>query len=127
MRPIIAVSMGFKNGTHYLNDPVAEAVLGAGGLPWPVPVTAAEVGAEILAHAAGLLLPGGPDVDPALYGEAPAPELGPVSRERDECELALVRLAWAHHLPILGICRGAQVLNVARGGTLVQDIPSTVH
>lgn len=126
VRPVIAVSMGHKKGTHYLNDPVAEAVLGAGGLPWPVPVCAREVVGQVLLQAQGLLLPGGEDVDPAAYGETPAPELGPVDLERDACELDLVRLAWERGLPILGICRGAQVLNVARGGSLLQDIPSTV-
>ncbi|MDK2856255.1 MAG: putative glutamine amidotransferase [Bacillota bacterium] len=126
MRPIIAISMGYKKGTHYLNDPVAEAILLAGGLPWPMPVVSMEVLPEILARAHGVLLPGGEDVDPAAYGEAPEPQLGPVNAERDACELALARLAWERHLPIFGICRGAQVLNVARGGSLIQDIPSAV-
>lgn len=126
MRPIIAVSMGYKKGTHYLNDPVAEAVLMAGGIPWPVPVVSADILAEIVAQVQGLLLPGGEDVDPAAYGEAPESQLGPVNLERDACELALVHLAWERGLPILGICRGAQVLNVARGGSLIQDIPTAV-
>jgi putative glutamine amidotransferase len=72
----------------------------------------------------GVLLTGGADVDPVLYGEAerhPAVELAPA---RDEYELALAREALSRDLPLLAICRGAQVLNVAAGGTLIQDIPS---
>jgi putative glutamine amidotransferase len=72
----------------------------------------------------GLLLTGGPDVDPAAYGQAerhPTVELDPL---RDAYELALARQALARDLPVLAICRGAQVLNVAAGGTLVQDLPS---
>ena len=63
-------------------------------------------------------------MDPALYGREPHPKLGRVDRRRDEFELALTREALARDLPLLAICRGQQVLNVATGGTLVQDIPS---
>jgi putative glutamine amidotransferase len=72
---------------------------------------------------AGLLLCGGADVDPACYGEAPHPSVYGVDRGRDELELALVRAALDRHLPVLAICRGIQVLNVALGGTLVQHLP----
>jgi gamma-glutamyl-gamma-aminobutyrate hydrolase PuuD len=74
----------------------------------------------------GLLLTGGGDVAAAKYGELPHPTLEEAEPGRDEFELALVALARAQRLPILAICRGAQVLNVAYGGTLVQDIPSQV-
>jgi putative glutamine amidotransferase len=70
----------------------------------------------------GLLLTGGADLDPALYGEQRMPESGDVEPERDELELAMTRTALARDLPILGICRGMQALNVACGGTLYQDI-----
>ena len=70
----------------------------------------------------GLLLTGGGDVDPALYGEAPHATLDPAEPGRDQFELALVTLARQQSLPLLAICRGIQVLNVACGGTLVQDI-----
>lgn len=75
---------------------------------------------------AGLVVSGGPDLHPRAYGEEPDPALGPTEPELDEFELALVRAADARGLPILGICRGAQILNVARGGTLVQDLPTAV-
>ncbi len=72
----------------------------------------------------GLLLAGGVDVDPSLYGEPPHARLGRVERDRDDLELALTREAAARGVPILGVCRGAQVLGVAFGGKLHQDLPS---
>lgn len=72
----------------------------------------------------GLVLTGGSDVDPSLYGEKPHSMLGEVSSERDEWEVALIHAARARTKPVLAICRGAQILNVALGGTLYQDLPS---
>jgi putative glutamine amidotransferase len=72
----------------------------------------------------GLLLGGGEDVDPALYGEARRPGLGRVHRRRDDQELGLIAAARRRRAPIFGICRGIQIVNVACGGTLVQDIPA---
>lgn len=77
---------------------------------------------RILPHLDGLLLPGGGDVDPQRYGEEPHPRLGEVSPERDGHELFLARYAAEKGLPTLGICRGIQVMNVAMGGTLYQDL-----
>jgi len=74
----------------------------------------------------GLLLTGGGDVDPAKYGETPHATLSPAEPGRDDFELGLVTLARERGIPVLAICRGIQVLNVACGGTLVQDIPSQV-
>jgi putative glutamine amidotransferase len=82
--------------------------------------------AVVLASAAGLVLTGGGDVLPAIYGEAAHPTYEAAEPGRDDYELELVRRATAADLPVLAICRGLQVLNVARGGTLVQDIPSQV-
>ena len=70
----------------------------------------------------GLLLTGGGDVDPALYGEEPDGAMG-ISRERDEMEMALFRYAIEENMPTLGICRGMQLINVAMGGRLIQDLP----
>jgi putative glutamine amidotransferase len=78
----------------------------------------------ILNVASGLVLTGGEDVDPAHFGASRHPHLGPVHAARDATELALLRGARARELPVLAICRGIQVLNVALGGTLIQDIPS---
>jgi putative glutamine amidotransferase len=96
------------------------------GLGLPVvlaPVDHGLVG-ELVSRLSGLVVSGGPDLHPRAYGEEPDPTLGPTEAELDEFELALVRAADAAGLPILGICRGAQVLNVARGGSLVQDVPT---
>jgi putative glutamine amidotransferase len=81
---------------------------------------------QVIAWCDGLLLPGGVDVEPALYGEARHPTVTEVNDARDAYEIALVRAALAADVPMLAICRGLQVLNVAAGGTLVQDIPSQV-
>src|SRR5216683_4414299 len=81
---------------------------------------------EALTGADGLLLTGGDDVAPSLYGEAPHPTVVPAEPGRDAFELALIAGARSRNLPILAICRGVQILNVACGGTLVQDIPSQI-
>jgi len=81
---------------------------------------------EALAGLGGLLLTGGDDVAPARYGEAPHPTVVEAEAGRDDFEIALIDAARKKRLPILAICRGVQVLNVACGGTLVQDIPSQI-
>jgi putative glutamine amidotransferase len=81
---------------------------------------------EALAGIDGLLLTGGEDVDPGLYGEAVHPAVVDLEPARDGFEIALVQAARMRQLPVLAICRGIQVLNVAYGGTLVQDIPSQI-
>ena len=81
---------------------------------------------DALAGVDGLLLTGGGDVDPSLYGEPPHPTVAEVEPARDAFEIGLITAARRRDLPIFGICRGVQILNVAAGGTLVQDIPSQV-
>lgn len=82
--------------------------------------------ADVMGTVDGLVLPGGNDVLPSLYGEAAHPSYKPAEPGRDEYELELVRRAIDANLPLLAICRGAQVLNVACGGTLVQHIPDQI-
>jgi len=82
---------------------------------------------KLLSELDGVLLTGGGDVDPVLYGEDRHPTVEDAEPGRDEFEIDLARRAVAADLPLLAICRGAQVLNVAAGGTLVQDIPSAVR
>jgi len=101
-----------------------QAVLDAGGLPVLVPPAPEEVLRAVLDRLDGLLLPGGVDIAPAEFGEQPHPKLGQVEPERDRLELPLCRWALAEGKPVLGICRGIQVMNVAAGGTLYQDIPA---
>jgi putative glutamine amidotransferase len=100
-----------------------EAVEAAGGIPVilaPLPVRRLE---GIVERLDGICLSGGPDIEPACYGAAAHPELGPTEPEVDLFELGLVRAARRRGLPVLAICRGMQVLNVARGGTLAQHLP----
>ena len=105
-----------------------EPVLWAGGLPVMIPTFCSpEVLNAYLTRLDGILLPGSSsDIDPARYGEAPHPRLGKMVPERDALDFALLRHADEALLPVLGICFGAQSLNVFRGGTLIQDIPSDV-
>ena len=98
------------------------AVRRAGATPRPVALD--ESPADVLHGVDGLLLTGGDDVDPALYGESPHPAFDVAEPGRDAFEIDLVRRALDSNLPVLAICRGLQVLNVALGGTLIQDIPS---
>jgi putative glutamine amidotransferase len=99
------------------------AVERAGGLPVALPPLKPENVDQLLDKLSGLLLTGGPDLDPACYGSEPHPELGPIDHDVDVFEVALCRHADRRGMPILGICRGAQVLNVARQGSLIQHLP----
>jgi len=101
-----------------------QSILHVGGEP-RVLEAAADV-EQALAGIDGLMLTGGDDVAPSRYGEAAHPTVTAAEPGRDEFEIALVAAARARNLPILAICRGVQVLNVACGGTLVQDIPSQI-
>lgn len=97
----------------------------AGGAPALIPLDlGVPAWRSIYQRLDGLLLPGGVDVAPAFYGEEPHPKLGKVDGPLDEAELVLARWALADGLPLLGICRGIQTMNVAAGGTLYQDLPS---
>jgi putative glutamine amidotransferase len=103
-----------------------ESVRRAGGEPVELHYQRDQVG-EVVGRVNALLLTGGGDVNPSLYGEAPHATFQPSEPGRDEYEIALVQAATRAGLPIFAICRGMQLLNVALGGTLVQDIPSMVN
>ena len=107
-----------------LEEVYAEAVSRAGGLPFVLPTLEPSDAAEVLATLDGLILAGGGDVDPVLYGAAAHEEVDGVDVRRDRFEIALVHEAMRRDVPVLGICRGLQVINVARGGTLVQHVPA---
>lgn len=102
-----------------------ESVRRAGGEPIEV-ATGGEAPEHILARVGGVMLTGGGDVDPMLYGEPPHATFQAAEADRDAFEIALARAAIAADIPFLAICRGMQLLNVAMGGTLIQDIPSQV-
>jgi gamma-glutamyl-gamma-aminobutyrate hydrolase PuuD len=108
-----------------VNAAYVRSVLAAGGVPIILsPLMGATYAMRALDGADGLVLTGGEDMDPAWYGAEPSPAANPPSRERDLFELALFACARQRELPILGVCRGIQVINVALGGTLFQDLPS---
>jgi putative glutamine amidotransferase len=121
--PQVEMALGLK----YLR-----AIEAAGGLPVVLPPLRGDALEPLIGHLSGICLSGGPDLGPETYGEDRHPELGPTEDDVDRFELALARLAWERELPLLAICRGAQALNVVRGGTLVQHLPdlddkSTTH
>jgi putative glutamine amidotransferase len=136
-RPRIVITAGSNPGTTnhtWLRFDYLHAVSKARGLPSIVasgftnPLDEAEqLAGEILDNCDGLMLSGGTDVDPVIFGEVPHTALGRVDGPRDPFEITLAREAVRRDMPVLGICRGLQVLNVALGGTLIQDIPSDVR
>ncbi|WP_316959690.1 gamma-glutamyl-gamma-aminobutyrate hydrolase family protein [Streptomyces sp. TRM68367] len=130
-RPLIGVSTYLESGARWgvweleaalLPAGYPRLVQRAGGLAAMLPPDAPEHAAATVARLDGLVIAGGPDVEPVRYGAERGPRTGPPARERDAWELALIDAALAAHVPLLGICRGMQLLNVALGGTLVQHI-----
>jgi gamma-glutamyl-gamma-aminobutyrate hydrolase PuuD len=101
------------------------AVVAAGGIPVLVPPT--EVAAAIMDDLDGMVFTGGSDINPAVYGQEPHPESSGFYDHRDAAELDLMRAALASSMPVLGICRGMQLLNVARGGDLIQHLEGETH
>lgn len=122
-RPLVGISGNFGPAGLELAEGYYRSVEQAGGVPVVLPPLAeADTILGWLDRLDGLLLSGGADINPLLLGEDPVPALGGISPQRDDCELLLVRLAHDRGLPLLGICRGMQVLAAALGGTIVQDL-----
>jgi putative glutamine amidotransferase len=106
-----------------INQPYIDAVVKAGGVPLLIPVLGDDSLAEnYIDHLDGLILTGGEDMWPHYFGEEPMKEVNFISHDRDRIEWALFKKAYDSGLPIMGICRGLQLINVALGGTLYQDI-----
>ena len=124
-KPLIGITTSFdsKASTMNIRTTYTEAVMHGGGIPVLLPVTMdPERIRELFESVDGVLLCGGPDIHPNLYGEQIKYYCGHVNHERDVFELELARLCIEENKPLMGICRGSQVLNVACGGTLYQDI-----
>ncbi|MFI9252924.1 gamma-glutamyl-gamma-aminobutyrate hydrolase family protein [Streptomyces sp. NPDC053069] len=130
-RPLIGVSTYLETGARWgvweleaalLPAAYPRLVQRAGGLAALLPPDAPEQAAATVARLDGLVIAGGPDVDPSRYGAERDPRTGPPAPARDTWELALIGAALAAGTPLLGICRGMQLLNVALGGTLVQHL-----
>ncbi len=134
MRPIIgitsqpkqAVSASGNLDSHVIGHTYTDSVLRAGGIPVILPPVPFDDVETLVDRLDGLVFTGGGDIDSSRYGAEPHPELRKVNSARDEFELALILEAKSRNLPVLAICRGLQVVNVAFGGTLIQDIPSIV-
>ncbi len=107
-----------------VNEAYTAALASVGLIPIILPPVDPMLAAASLTDVAGLVLTGGEDIDPGLFGEDRHPSTGDPHAGRDAYELSLARIAYEQRVPTLAICRGAQVMNVALGGTLVQDIPS---
>ncbi len=123
MRPIIAITGNYNDRTCTLAEGYYRSILLAGGIPLVIPpYEEIDNLGELLDRIDGLMLSGGADINPLLLGEEPVIELHGINPKRDKQELELVRLAANRQIPILGICRGIQVLNAALGGELYQDI-----
>ncbi|AKP68114.1 gamma-glutamyl-gamma-aminobutyrate hydrolase family protein [Companilactobacillus ginsenosidimutans] len=106
----------------FVPHPLVEAVLAAGGIPVGLPYLPADKIDTLFDRLDGIIFTGGPDVDPTFMGEEPIPQLAITDRPRDIFEIGLVKMAAEKHFPILGICRGTHVINVALGGTIYQDL-----
>ncbi|KIF02296.1 glutamine amidotransferase [Streptomyces sp. RSD-27] len=104
----------------------ADCIQAAGGRTVLLPPDAPEAAADVVGRLDAIVLTGGEDVDPALYGAAPHPRTGPPVRERDAWELAVLAAGLARDIPVLGVCRGMQLMNVHAGGTLIQHLPDRV-
>ncbi len=122
MRPLIGIvgRMDYSTGRLFLDSTHLRNVISAGGLPSVFGVNGSPE--DVLKHVDGILLIEGPDVHPRAYGEDPSESIKYVDVARDEFEIRLVRLAVEEGIPLLGIGRGMQVINVALGGTLYQDV-----
>ncbi|GCB50953.1 gamma-glutamyl-gamma-aminobutyrate hydrolase family protein [Streptomyces sp. NL15-2K] len=130
-RPLIGISTYLEAGARWgvweleaalLPAGYPRLVQRAGGLAAMLPPDAPEHAAAAVARLDGLVIAGGPDVEPVRYGAETDPRTGPPARARDTWELALIDAALTAGVPLLGICRGMQLLNVALGGTLAQHI-----
>lgn len=123
MKPIIGITPDVeKDDKHFLRNDYMQAIIRAGGLPLIIPIGDEADIAQLVGLLDGLILTGGNDINLILFNEEPHTHLGEVSPSRDLFEIELARQMLAVDKPILGICRGLQLLNVAVGGTLYQDL-----
>ena len=124
-KPLIGISLGWNETKNTVNNTYVNSVLMHGGVPYLIPVTDdVEVLRQIVAQLDGIIFTGGEDFAPAYFGEEEHEKLGEVNVTRDTYDLTLFKLATDRNIPTLGICRGLQLINVAMGGTLYQDLPA---
>ncbi|MGN7476683.1 gamma-glutamyl-gamma-aminobutyrate hydrolase family protein [Solibacillus silvestris] len=127
MKPIIGLTMYDFDKKLDINNAYLTSIEQAGGIPVCIPNATKENAEALLNIIDGLVLIGGADIDPLLFGEEPHRHIGSVVRKRDDSDILLMNEAYNRQMPILGICRGQQIMNVALGGTIIQDIPSQME
>lgn len=124
--PVIGITMdyGDKPRQYMLPYDYATSIERAGGLPWPLPFkTDLSLIPEMVDRLDGIVFSGGDDLDPSLYGETLHPKAEPIDPDRQRFELALIQEVERRRMPALGICLGCQLMNVHRGGSLIQFLP----
>ena len=124
--PVVGITCSRSgSGSTLLPTTYSSALSRAGAVPLVIPTVEDEAqAAAVLEALDGIMFSGGEDVDPARYSAKPSPALGPLNKTRDGFEFRLIALARERRLPLFGVCRGLQAINVAFGGTLWQDIPT---
>ncbi|MBD3107033.1 gamma-glutamyl-gamma-aminobutyrate hydrolase family protein [Bacillus sp. AGMB 02131] len=128
MKPLIGITSNLRNGLLTLSTDNIQSVTLAGGVPIVLPnVPPEEAENEIIASIDGLLVTGGGDIDPLTFGEEPHQNLRSVCPERDRFEMSIIKKMFYLNKPILAICRGCQVLNIALDGDIYQDIYSQIQ
>ena len=127
MKPVIGIFPSFddENKQTFLKQTYINEIIKSGGIPFIIPLTTdSKLILEIINNISGLVLSGGVDIDPKYYGEINSGKSVEISDFLDKCEKEVIRIALESDIPVLGICRGMQALNVFCGGSLIQDIPS---
>ena len=122
-QPIIGITGNYDKETCTLAEGYYQSVIQAGGIPFIIPpFQETDRLSQMLDTLDGIIFSGGGDINPLLFGEEPIKELHSITPERDRQELLLARLAYDRQIPMLGICKGIQTINLALGGTVYQDI-----
>lgn len=127
MKPVIGLTMYDIDKKLDINNAYLDSVEIAGGIPICLPNASEEHVDALLDRVDGIILIGGEDMDPDLFGEEPHQNIGRVVRKRDDSDLLFMKRAFERDMPILGVCRGMQIMNVFFGGTIIQDIPTQVE
>jgi putative glutamine amidotransferase len=131
-QPIIGITAGYLKFDDtmegvYVHHDYHRSIVACGGIPIVIPTTNPELAKHQIDLCDGVIVSGGEDVDPIFYQSEPHQHLGFTNPERDEFEIAVIQHVLEHKKPLLAICRGIQILNVALGGTLIQDISSQLQ
>ncbi|WNF38674.1 gamma-glutamyl-gamma-aminobutyrate hydrolase family protein [Bacillaceae bacterium IKA-2] len=130
-KPIIGISSSFEKHNNtpsvHLHEKYVRAVIAGGGIPIVIPIVTGEMVERLVTMCDGIILSGGEDIDPVSYQANPIPQLQKTNLKRDKIEIELINHGFKKQKPILAICRGLPMLNVAFGGTVIQDIQTSIQ